>query len=149
VLAGWIGRSRFGPRTGNSSGVLPGKLSGGARSPGSCTGVVLRVVGCLVARRVAAQLDCRVSAAVSPEVRPAWPFPVLSRSVPALAIQSPLPVGGLYLRRKHVAQRTAGLSVQSRCHDRGPNFECAAYSERGNSQVPSMGERRGKVQNAL
>jgi len=31
----------------------------------------------------------------------------------------------------------------------GPNFECAAYSERGNSQVPSMGERRGKVQNAL
>jgi len=28
----------FGPRTGNSSGVLPGKLSGGAGSPGSRTG---------------------------------------------------------------------------------------------------------------
>jgi hypothetical protein len=44
-----------------------------------------------------------------------------------------LPVVCLYLRRKHVAQRTAGLSVQSRCHDRAPNFECAAYSERGKS----------------
>jgi hypothetical protein len=32
------------------------------------------------------------------------------------------PVVGLYLRRKHVAQRKAGLSVQSRCHDRAPNL---------------------------
>jgi hypothetical protein len=74
----------FGPRTGNSSGVLPGKLSGGAGSPGSRTGVGTSGRGFPAALQAAAPLDCRVSEAVSPEVRSAArPFPVLLRSVQA------------------------------------------------------------------
>ena len=46
--------------------------------------VAPRVVGSLAALQVAAPLDCRVSEAVSPEVRQAArPFPVLLRSVEA------------------------------------------------------------------